>query len=304
MKNLVRRLFYLDRGETHRISIGFVIVCFFLPVGLAISQPEKIDRVQGDSSQPSITRLSVFGGTVLAGGVAVYFGRYQPLWKNYYTSFFFHENLSALNQDRLLHFYGSAIGSVISAKGLSWAGYDEQDAALYGAATSLAFFTFMKIEDGHVNYIGFDPVKELANIVGAGYPLAQYYVPSLNSFTPKFSYVASKNTVVTANQIQPGFLEDNEGQKFWMGITVHDLLPKNFQSYWPPIVGLAVGYTLRGLNTPHPYHETIVALDLDLRKLPGKSKFLKTMWEMLNYIHLPLPAVRVSQSAIWYGLYF
>ena len=303
MKILIGKLL-LHNGEMHRFSIGFVAVCFFLPTGFVFPQSERINVSPADSARISIARLSVFGGTVLAGGVAVYFARYQPLWKDYYTSFFFHENLAARNQDKLLHFYGNVIGNVISTKGLSWAGYDEQDAVLYGAATSLAFFTYMKIEDGHVNYIGFDPVKELANVLGAGYPVAQYYIPSLNSFTPKFSYVASKNNVLASDQTQPGFLEDNEGQKFWMGITVHDLLPKNYQPYWPSIVGLAVGYTLRGMNTPHPYHETIVALDLDLRKLPGDSKFLKTMWEMLNYIHLPMPAVRVSQSAIWYGLYF
>jgi len=193
---------------------------------------------------------------------------------------------------------------VISAKAFSWAGYDNEDAAICGAATSLAFFTFMKIEDGHIDYLGFDRVDELANVLGAGYPVAQYYVPWLKSFTPKGSYVASPNAVVASEQRLPDFLEDHEGQKFWMGITVHDLLPKNIQEYWPSMVGIAAGYTVRGLNTPHSYHETFIALDLDLRKLPGDSAFLKTMWEMLNYIHLPMPAVRVSQSAIWYGLYF
>jgi hypothetical protein len=89
-----------------------------------------------------------------------------------------------------------------------------------------------------------------------------------------------------------------------MGITVHDLLPEGIRNYWPPILGVAAGDTIRGLNTPHAYHETFVALDFDLRKLPGDSPFLRNLWEMLNYIHLPMPAVRVSPSAIWYGLYF
>ena len=256
-----------------------------------------------DSSQISITRLSVFGSTVLASGVAVYFARYQPLWKEHYTSFFFRQDFAARNQDKLLHFYGSAMGNVISTMGLSWAGYDDRDAVVYGAATSLAFFTFMKIEDGHVNYIGFDPVKELANVLGAGYPVAQYYVPSLNSFTPKFSYVASKNNVLAAGQTQPSFLEDNEGQKFWMGITVHDLLPENLRDYWPSIIGLAVGRTVQGLQSGNPSAGLYLALDVDLRKLPGDSPLLRKVWKFLNYIHLPMPAVRLSPSVIWYGIY-
>jgi len=304
METLERRL-AVEGRKTRCFGALLAIVCFLLPADIVLPQTEKTAFLTNDSSHVSITRLSIFVGSVIASGVAVHFARYEPLWKDHYTSFYFREDFSyARNQDKLLHFYGSGLGSVISTKALSWAGYGEQDAVLYGAATSLAFFTFMKIEDGHIDYLGFDRVDELANLLGAGYPLAQYYVPWLKSFTPKGSYVASPNTVVASEQKLPSFLEDHEGQKFWMGITVHDLLPKNLQEYWPSILGLAAGYTVRGLNTPHSYHETIIALDLDLRKLPGDSAFLKTMWEMLNYIHLPMPAVRVSQSAIWYGLYF
>jgi hypothetical protein len=304
METLERRL-AVEGRKARCFGALLVIVCFLLPVDIVLPQTEKTLLLTNDSSHVSITRLSIFAGSVVASGVAVHFARYEPLWKDHYTSFYFREDFSyARNQDKLLHFYGSGLGSVISTKALSWAGYDERDAVLYGAATSLAFFTFMKIEDGHIDYLGFDRVDELANLLGAGYPLAQYYIPWLKSFTPKGSYVASPNTVVASEQKLPSFLEDHEGQKFWMGITVHDLLPKNLQEYWPSILGLAAGYTVRDLNTPHSYHETIIALDLDLRKLPGDSAFLKTMWEMLNYIHLPMPAVRVSQSAIWYGLYF
>ena len=284
------------------LNTAVVLVCLFFP---AIGQVKVTRIIPLDSSCVSVPRLSLFSSAVVASGTAVYLARYEPLWKDHYTSFFFREDFTyARNQDKLLHFYGSGLGSIIAAKGLSWSGYDEGDAALYGAATSIAFFTFMKIEDGHVNYLGFDRVDEAANILGAGYPAAQYYIPWLKNFTPKASYVASGNSVVAQQQELPSFLEDHEGQKFWMGVTVHDLLPEGVREYWPRILGLAAGYTVRGLNTPHAYHETIIALDLDLRKLPGDSPFLKNLWEILNYIHLPMPAVRVSPSAIWYGLYF
>ena len=102
----------------------------------------------------------------------------------------------------------------------------------------------------------------------------------------------------------PRFLEDHEGQKFWMGITVHDLPPLRLQQYWPSLAGVAVGYTVRDLIAANPRHETFIALDVDLRKLPGDSEFLKTLWQVLNYVHLPMPAVRVSPKAVWYGLYF
>lgn len=258
-----------------------------------------------DTSHINVTYLSAFVGSVIVGGITVHFARYEPLWGEYYSAFRFHEDFSyAQNQDKLVHFYGGVVGSVFSAKALSWAGFDEKDAVLYGSATSLAFLTYMKIEDGHIAYLGFDRVDELANVLGAIYPVAQYYVPWLNSFAPKSSYVASKNSVVLNDQRIPKFPEDHEGQRFWMGITVHDLLPENLREYWPSVIGFAVGYTVRDLNTPRPYHETILALDLDFRKLPGDSQFLRTLWQVLNYVHAPMPAVRISPLAVWHGFYF
>lgn len=238
------------------------------------------------------------------GGV-VHFARYKPLWKTHFAPFKFREDFSyAKNQDKPLHFFGAAVGSRASASAYESIGYDERESALYGAMTSFAFLTFMKIEDGYIDYLGFDRVDELANLLGAAYPLAQCFLPPLKSFTPKASYVASGNQVVAREQSLPGFLEDHQGQKFWMGITVHDLLPGKVKYLWPSILGIAVGYTVRDLNTPRPYHETFIALDLDLRKMPGDSPFLRTVWETLNYIHLPMPAIRVSPSVVWYGLYF
>ncbi len=280
-------------------------VCAILFVTPCQSQISHRSLSRPDSSKIIIWRLSTFGGIVAATGVGVHFARYKPLWKDHYTKFRFQEDFNyARNQDKLLHFYGGAVGSTISAKALSWSGYEQPKAALLGAAISLTFLTFMKIEDGYIDYLGFDRVDEVANIIGSAYPVAQYYIPVLNNFTPKFSYVASKNIVVAKNQALPNFLGDHEGQKFWMGITVVNLLPKQLKRYWLPVVGLAIGYTVRDLNTPRPYHEAILALDLDLRKLPGDSQFIRTMWEMLNYIHLPMPAVRISPSVVWYGLYF
>lgn len=282
-------------------GVFFVFLC-----NLSHSQEISSKRsTTHDTSRTSISRLSLYGAAVLAGGIGVHYARYRPLWGEHYTKFHIHEDYTyALNQDKLLHFYGSGIGSIIFSEGLRWSGCDERDAVLFGAATSLAFFTFLKVEDGHINYLGFDRVDEIANVIGAGYPAAQFYLPALRSFTPKFSYIASGNSVVAENQTLPPFLEDHEGQKFWMGVTVYDVLPKALRRFWFPMVGLAVGYTVRDLNSPNPYHETFLALDLDLRKLPGNSQFLRTLWELLNHVHLPLPAVRLGPSVRWYAFYF
>ena len=290
----------------HRRPAGIFFVLSLLFGSFPLFPQTRTDRLPvTDTMHVEPGRLSALMGGVLATGLAIHYERYVPLRKEYASPFRFRENHTyALDQDKLLHFYGAFVGSALSAKGFQWSGMKDEDALLYGSATSLALFTMMKVEDGQISYLGFDRIDEAANILGAAYPVARYYVPWLKSFTPKGSYISSGINGVAQGQRMPGFLEDHEGQKFWMGVTVHDLLPEGIQEYWPSPLGIAFGWTLRGIETPQPYHELIIALDVDLRKLPGESPFLRTLWEVLNDIHLPMPAVRVSPSAVWYGLYF
>lgn len=277
-----------------------MLLSFVLPT-FGVAQP----RAANDTTRPSVPRLALLGSGVIAGGIAVHFARYVPLWNDHLTSFHFHEDFSyALNQDKLLHAFGGMAGTRLSSSLYRWAGYDDDEALWLGAATSFGFLTFMKIEDGHIDYLGFDRVDEAANLVGVFYPVAQHYVPILVSITPKASYSPSSNDVSAANQTVPRFLEDHQGQHFWLGFTLHDLVPAEAKRYIPPIVGIAVGRAVSDLDGPHPSHEVILALDLDLRKMPGDSPFLRTLWEVLNYIHLPMPAVRISPSVVWYGIYF
>jgi hypothetical protein len=83
------------------------------------------------------------------------------------------------------------------------------------------------------------------------------------------------------SRASPGFLGDHEGKKFWNGIAVYNAA-EGIAVVLASWVRLAAGYAPRDLNTPNPDHEAILALGLDLRKLPGNSHFLRTMYELLN----------------------
>ena len=50
--------------------------------------------------------------------------------------------------------------------------------------------------------------------------------------------------------------------------------------------------------------EWYIALDYDMRKLPGDSAFMQFVKESLNLFHWPAPAIRFTPSAVYYGLYF
>jgi hypothetical protein len=51
-------------------------------------------------------------------------------------------------------------------------------------------------------------------------------------------------------------------------------------------------------------HEFYLALDWNLKKLPGDGWFLRLLKRNLDYYHLAAPAVRISPGVVWYGLHF
>jgi len=99
-------------------------------------------------------------------------------------------------------------------------------------------------------------------------------------------------------------MDDYEGQVFWLSLRVHEFLPQNPARYWPDFLPLAIGIRGRDIEGAQPHREFYIALDYDMTKILPDTGFPKTVGEALNFIHLPSPAVRISPSVIFYGLYF
>lgn len=273
----------------------------FALVGFAQSTTtEDSTSVQNDN-RPSYATASL---GFVAAITTVHFARYAPLWDTYKTSFFVKENsLYASNYDKALHFYGGVVSTDIIASGLRLQGYEKDDAIVLGAAASSLFYLYIELEDAHINYLGFDAVDLSASVVGSGYPALQHYVPFFNSFTPKFSYHSSGINTTMANQYSPQFLSDHEGQTYWIGITVADLLPKSYRESYPRWLGIAAGFSMRNLGqrTRQEYYAT---LDVDLRTIDTTSEFLNTVLRTLNYIHFPMPGIKFAQGKPQFGIYF
>ena len=248
---------------------------------------------------------AIFATSIILGGAAVHYGRYVPLWNSYKTSFFFKENdRYALNQDKFLHAFGASLGGELAACSYELMGMQRDQAKLYGLTAALLLLSLAEVEDGHIGYLGFDRLDFGSDLLGAVYPIAQDQIPFLRSFTPKVSYHATGRKVSVSGQVLSGALSDHEGQTFWVGITIRDLLPAAWRSWWPSIVGVAIGRGVSDLSTDRAASFALIALDLDLRQLPAPAPWVRRAFDVLNYIHVPMPAIRISRGTIWYGLYF
>jgi hypothetical protein len=264
-----------------------------------------------DVSQWQWDRAAIVGGVLGATVTGIHIYQRNAWWEGQRGPFHFQDDPDyALNVDKAGHFYGGAFGSFLGQKSLEWSGASRSTAVWGGFAMGALFQLYVEFEDGFARDWGFSPGDAYANVLGAAWPVVQHYVPVASHFQPKFSYWPSQALI---DGTHPGnAIDDYEGQTYWMGVHVHGLLPRSWQSYWPKWLGIALGVSIR--NMPHFDPEAdpgalqrnlIIALDYDMREIiPGDTWLLQALKEALNHIHFPSPAIRISPDFIAYGFYF
>ena len=291
------------------LKIFYPALSSFQYASLDTSSPNLIKK--SAETEINYGRLAVVGGTLLGGMAAIHIYQQNGWWKDHRQPFHFQEDLGyGLNVDKIGHFYGASVFAFVTQKSTEWANVPEQDALWIGAGASLLFQTYIEVEDGFSDW-GFDRVDFATNVGGVLWHVGKYYLPSLQNFDLKLSYhpsplLGSDRGIGFKGQ-QHLMIDDYEGQTFWLSVKVNNLIPKSLEPYWPDFLCLAVGYGARDIGTTaaDPYRVYFLALDYDMTKIiPQNTGFLRTLGQALNFIHLPAPAVRISPSAIWYGLYF
>jgi hypothetical protein len=274
-------------------------------------------RDSGASDRSSLTRqgeisygrLALVGGTLLGSMAAIHIYQQNGWWKDNRADFHFQEDLQyGLWVDKIGHFYGGYLVGYAIQKSVEWANVPEEHAVWIGAGGGLLFQTYVEVEDGFSTW-GFDRVDFAMDVGGAAWLIGRQYVPMLRRFDVKLSYHASPllggTEGIGFRGQQHLVIDDYEGQTFWLGVKVHDFLPESMKSLWPDFLCLAVGYGARDVANTNAYRILLLAPDLDMTKvIPPRTSFLKALGEVLNFIHMPLPAVQISPNAIWYGVYF
>ena len=262
-----------------------------------------------DSDGVNNGRLAIVGGTLLSSMVVIHFYQQNGWWKDNRTSFHFQEDLEyGLWVDKVGHFYGAYLLSFLISSAVEWANVPEERALWIGSAGGLLFQTYVEVEDGFSTW-GFDRVDFAADVAGAAWPVARYYVSSPRNVDLKLSYrpsplLGAPGGIGFHGQ-QHLVIDDYEGQNFWLSMKVENVLPQAWKPYWPDFLCVALGYGARDVAGDNPHRAWYLALDYDMTNLiPPKTGFLRKLGEVLNFIHLPAPAVQFHPGAVWYGLYF
>ncbi|MEM8560048.1 MAG: DUF2279 domain-containing protein [Bacteroidota bacterium] len=191
--------------------------------------------------------------------------------------------------DKLGHFAVNDFWTRLYRSSMRWSGLSERDAALWGAGLAFANSTYYEILDGFGPRWGFSPGDLAFNVAGIAFASAKPYVPALQPFSVKLSYVNS-------GWADKNFIDDYQGQTYWLVANLDRLAPGVGFPEW---LGVTVGYGARGLNEINFLTESHVYVGLDIGPeiIPFEGRFWDVLRNGLSIARLPAPAVRITPDA-------
>jgi len=243
---------------------------------------------------------------VLAAQGALYAGSLTGLyflWYNNYPQSAFHlfnDNDEWLQMDKMGHFFSAYYLSEVMYASYRWAGIKRNQSILFGSLLSYAFMLNIEILDGFSSEWGFSLGDLGANTMGCLLFVGQQFLWDEQRFVIKYSYHPTEypkyhRDLLGSNLIQ-NLVKDYNGMSFWLSGNISSFLPE--KSRFPKWLNIAFGYGGEGLGVSPDqfarYRQSFFSLDVDLTRIPTRSKTLKGIFTILNLIKIPCPAIEYN----------
>ena len=287
---------------------------------LYASGQQPIDSVQLKKN------LSIVFGTE----AVLYAGSMSGLYFLWYAGYpqssfhFYNDNAEWLQMDKAGHAASAYNVGMLGYEALRLAGWDEKRSLIYGGPIGFVFLSTVEIFDGLSDGWGFSWGDMAANAIGTGLFMGQQALWHEQRISMKYSYhntqFAQYRPDLLGSNLPEKMLKDYNGQTIWLSFNLKSLFMSD-DSRFPSWVNIALGYSGEGMtgafyNTTYhngqAIHEFdrvrqfILSPDIDLTRIPVRSKFWKSTLKVLSFIKIPMPAVMCdSQGKIsWHWLYF
>jgi len=244
--------------------------------------------------------------------------------ENEQSSFhFFNDNRQWLQMDKLGHLASAYQTGKMGIDVLKWSGVENKKAAYFGGALGLAFLSGVEVLDGFSSEWGFSWGDMAANTLGASLAISQELLFKKQIAIVKFSYHSTEfpdyRPEVLGESRGSSILKDYNGQTYWLSLNLKDITGVSAMPEWLSVSG---GYSATGMfggsNNPafsssgtaiplvKRYRQYYLSLDIDLERIPTKSKVLKTAFKALNFIKIPMPTLRFQdgKGVTFYPIYF
>jgi hypothetical protein len=217
---------------------------------------------------------------------------------------FLNDNSQWMQMDKFGHTFSSYYIGKMGMDALAWAGETKKNQLIYGATLGFAFLTTIEVLDGFSEEWGFSTGDVMANAVGTGLLIGQELLWDEQRIQMKFSfspspYAANDPDKLGSTPLQE-ILKDYNGQTYWFSINLWSFFKESKLPKW---FNVAIGYGANGLpegsykhGTMPPeqvesYRQLYASIDVDLTKIRTNSDFLKTVFNIFNFVKIPAPGL-------------
>lgn len=286
--------------------VGVLVAFALLPLTLtAQSQVVSHDSTSTGASSCLRTR-----GMLTAGGLTITLLALDQAWYDQYDRgplHSFDDSGEWLQMDKAGHAYSAyTLGSWGHAL-MRDCGASPSASRWIGGSLGLVFLTGVEVLDGTSTGWGFSWSDMAANVLGTGLFIGQDAVWGEQRMVMKFSAHHTEYAALRPDLLGSGTMErvlkDYNGQTIWLTFGLDRFLP---QVGFPAWLGIAVGYGAEGMVSAEPpsgdveaaarYRQLYLSPDIDLTRLPVRSKLLRTALFVLNGIKFPLPGVEFTST--------
>lgn len=270
----------------------------------------------------------------------------NELWYKQYprTSFHFFNDAHEWQQmDKAGHMFTAYFEADWVHSITRWTGMKKKPAILTSAIVASGLQATVETLDGFSSEWGFSVFDFMSNIAGSGlwaiqeweweeqrirmkvsstyrsYPEEPVYGIPPDAMT---TLRARTNNLFGENILQ-SFLKDYNAQTIWLSVNLHSFMPE--ESKFPKWLNIAVGYGAENMfggfrnewtvdnsmfelsNDKYPrYRQFYISPDIDLSKIPIKSKPLRMLVCMANIFKIPAPALEFNgkHGVKWKWIYF
>jgi Predicted periplasmic lipoprotein (DUF2279) len=277
-------------------------------------------------------RQLIIGGFQAAAYAANFTALYYFWYKDYPLGkfHFFNDNEQYLQVDKVSHIYGSYLAGKMNMQMWKWAGASKKKYVWLGGASGLAYETIIEVLDGFSPNWGFSIGDYAANLVGTSLLIGQELLWNEQRIQVKYSthsetysdpglerFAISRDGKDAINRL----FKNYNPQTYWFSCNIKSFFKKAKVPSW---LNVAFGYGAENIIGAYSnlrrdenggeidvediyprYRQFYLAPDIDLTKIKTKSKFLKTLFFVLNSFKFPTPSLELSKGSLhWNWFHF
>ncbi|MGV9012010.1 MAG: DUF2279 domain-containing protein [Flavobacteriales bacterium] len=282
-----------------RLPFGCLLLCWCSVSGISASA-QHATAASVDSIMPG-RAWAVAGGTVaFAAGSLI---ALDQTWYVGYERTAFHgfdDGNEWFQVDKLGHANSTYQLGRAGQAAFRWAGFSRTASTWLGGSVGLLYLTGIEYLDGYSSAWGFSGWDMVANGAGTGLFIGQQLGWNEQRILLKWSAhptdFAAQRPKVLGSTIPERLLKDYNGSTVWLSANPNSFGWKGMPVWLNFSVGMGAEGMLHAEGDPGAYRQWYLAPDVAFSRIPTKSKFVHTVFFLLDALKMPAPTLELRST--------